>query len=192
MPPSPPFRNQESKPMEKWKDSSILYDGKVVKLRVGQVTLDDDSLAHREVVEHPGGVCILPFTGTHVILVRQFRIALDQYVLEAPAGKLEGDEDPLARGIAELEEETGHIAGTIVSAGSVFASVGFCSEVIHLYLAFDLTKTAQRLETEERIELVEMPLDAVRAALRDHTIRDAKTVVLLHRLLAYLDREGGS
>ena len=178
--------------MEKWKDSSILYDGKVVKLRVGQVTLDDDSLAHREVVEHPGGVCILPFTGTHVILVRQFRIALDQYVLEAPAGKLEGDEDPLARGIAELEEETGHIAGTIVSAGSVFASVGFCSEVIHLYLAFDLTKTAQRLETEERIELVEMPLDAVRAALRDHTIRDAKTVVLLHRLLAYLDREGGS
>ena len=75
----------------------------------------------------------------------------------------------------------------MVSAGSIFASVGFCSEVIHLYLAFDLTKTSQRLEREERIELVEMPLDDVRAALRDYSIRDAKTVVLLHRLLAYLD-----
>lgn len=178
--------------MEKWKDSSILYDGRVVKLRVGQVTLDDDSLAHREVIEHPGGVCILPFTGTHVILVRQFRIALDQYVLEAPAGKLEGDEDPLARGIAELEEETGHVAGSVVSAGSIFASVGFCSEVIHLYLAFDLTKTAQRLEREERIELVEMSLDEVRAALSDYSIRDAKTVVLLHRLLAYWESDTGA
>jgi ADP-ribose pyrophosphatase len=178
--------------MEIWKDSSILYDGRVVKLRVGQVTLDDDSLAHREVIEHPGGVCILPFTGTHVILVRQFRIALDQYVLEAPAGKLEGNEDPLARGIAELEEETGYIAGSIIPAGSIFASVGFCSEVIHLYLALDLTKTAQRLEREERIELVEMTLNEVRAALRDYTLRDAKTVALLHRLLAHLDREGGA
>jgi ADP-ribose pyrophosphatase len=177
--------------MEIWKDSSILYDGRVVRLRVGQVTLDDDSLAHREVIEHPGGVCILPYTGHSVILVRQFRIALDQYVLEAPAGKLEGNEDPLARGIAELEEETGHIAGSIISAGSIFASVGFCSEVIHLYLAFDLTKTAQRLETEERIELVEMSLDQVRAALREYSIRDAKTVALLHRLLAHLDSEGG-
>ncbi len=178
--------------MEIWKDSSILFDGRVVKLRVGQVTLDDDSLAHREVVEHPGGVCILPFTGRSVILVRQFRIALNQYVLEAPAGKLEGDEDPLARGIAELEEETGHVAGRIIPAGSIFASVGFCSEVIHLYLAFDLTKTAQRLETEERIELVEMSLDEVGAALRDYTIRDAKTVVLLQRLLAHLDGESGA
>ena len=175
--------------MEKWKDSSILYNGTVLKLRVGKVMLDDGSPAHREVVEHPGGVCILPFTGHSVILVRQFRIALDQYVLEAPAGKLEGDEEPLARGIAELEEETGHIAGKVVSAGSIFASVGFCSEVIHLYLAFDLTKTSQRLDLEERIELVEMPLEEVRAALRDHTIRDGKTVVLMHRLLAYLEEE---
>ncbi len=178
--------------MEIWKDSSIIYDGRVVKLRVGEVTLDDNSLARREVIEHPGGVCILPFTGHSVILVRQFRIALNRHVLEAPAGKLEGDEDPLARGIAELEEETGHIAGRILPAGSIFASVGFCSEVIHLYLAFDLTKTAQRLEREERIDLVEMPLDEVRAALRGYAIRDAKTVVLLHRLLAHLDGEGGA
>ena len=173
-------------PMERWKNSEVLYNGRVVRLRVGTVVLDDGTESLREVVEHPGGVCILPCTGHSVILVRQFRIALNQYLLEAPAGKLEGAEDPLHRGITELEEEVGMRAGRVVPAGSVFASVGFCSERIHLYLAFDLVKTAQRLEHDERIELVELGLGEVCQMLDNQKIEDAKTVVLLQRLFEHL------
>jgi len=172
--------------MEIWKDNEVLYDGKVVRLRVGDVVLDHGGLARREVVEHPGGVCVVPFTGHSVILVRQFRIALEKDVIEAPAGKLEGDEDPAYRGACELEEETGYRAGRLVPVGSVYSSVGFCNEEIHVFLGLDLEKTAQRLDEDERIELVEVPLDDVRRGLREHRFDDGKTVVGLYALLDHL------
>lgn len=173
--------------MEIWKNSEIVYAGDVVRLRVGEVVLDDGSTARREVVEHRGGVCVLPFTGEAVILVRQFRIAIGDYVMEAPAGKLEGGEDPARRAACELEEETGHAAGRLVPAGTMFASVGYCSEEIHLYLALDLRKTARNPDPEERIELVEVPLRDVRGLLARNAVPDGKTVVILHALLRYLE-----
>ncbi len=175
--------------MEIWKNSRIIYDGTVVRLRVGEVELDNGAPAHREVIEHPGGVCVVPFNGKSVILVRQFRIAVGDYVLEAPAGKLEGNEEPAYRGACELEEETGYRAGKLIPAGGVYASVGFCSERIHLFLAFDLEPCGQRLEEEERIELVELPLDEVRRRLAEHRFDDGKTVVGLHALLGHLERQ---
>jgi len=175
--------------MEIWTDSRIVYDGRVVRLRVGDVTLDNGGLAYREVVEHPGGVCVLPFTGHSVILVRQFRIAVGEYVLEAPAGKREGEEDPEQRARLELEEETGYRAGRIIPLSFAFASIGYCNERIHLYLAFDLEQTEPRPDPEERIELVEVPLNQVRAMLETHAVQDGKTIILLYALLAHLDRQ---
>jgi ADP-ribose pyrophosphatase len=177
--------------MEIWAENKIIYDGRVVRLRVGEVTLDNGNRAVREVIEHPGGVCILPYTGHSVILVRQFRIALGKYLLEAPAGKIESrEEDPLFRAASELEEETGHRAGRILPVGAVYSSVGFCSEKIHLYLALDLIKTQQRLDEEERIELVEMPLEEVRRGLAEDAFEDGKTVIVMHALLRHLDAPG--
>jgi ADP-ribose pyrophosphatase len=173
--------------MERWNESKLLYDGRVVRLRIGEVTLDDGTQAFREVVEHPGGVCVVPFTGHSVILVKQFRIAIGDYVLEAPAGKLEGPEEPEARGRAELEEETGHRAGQMIPAGFIYASVGYCSEKIHLFLALDLVKTEQRLEDDERIELVEMPIEDIRRGLAANAFEDGKTVVGLYALLNHLE-----
>lgn len=173
--------------MEIWKQSRVLYEGNVFSLRAGEVLLDDGTIAHREVIEHPGGVCIAPFDGEHVILVRQFRIAVNEYVLELPAGKLEGAEDPAHRAARELEEETGYQAGRLLPAGSFFMSVGFCTERMYQYLALDLTKTAQQLETEERIELVEMSLEKVRDGLHQHAFIDGKTALGLHALLHHLE-----
>lgn len=174
--------------MEIWAENRVLYDGKVVRLRVGEVTLDDGARAGREVIEHPGGVCIAPFTGDSVILVRQFRIALGHYILEAPAGKIEGEEDsPAIRAMNELEEETGYRAGRLVPVGAVYSSVGYCSEKIYLYLGLDLEKTEQRLDEDERIELVEMPIDDVRQGLREHAFEDGKTAIVLQALLYHLD-----
>ncbi len=172
--------------MEIWKHSRVLYEGTIIKLRVGEVELDNGALAHREVVEHPGGVCVVPYTGKGVVLVRQYRIALKQYLLEAPAGKLEGEEAPEHRAACELEEETGYRAGRIVPVGTYFSTVGFCTERMHLFLALDLEAGEQRLEEEERIELVEMSMDEVRSGLKAHVFEDAKTVVVLQALVDYL------
>lgn len=173
--------------METWKESEILYEGKVVRLRVGQVTLDNGETAVREVVEHPGGVCIAPFTGHSVLFVRQFRIALGKYILEAPAGKIEEAEEPAFRAARELEEETGYRAGKLISVGGVYSSVGFCSEKIHLYLALGLEYVGQCLDLEERIELVELPMDEIRRSLRENTFEDGKTILVLRALIDYLD-----
>ena len=175
--------------MEIWQDSKIIYDGTVVTLRVGSVTLDNGNLAHREVIEHPGGVCVIPYTGHSVVLVKQFRIALNDYVLEAPAGILEGEENTLFRGEAELEEETGYRAKEMIDLGATFSTVGYCTEKIHYYLARDLIKTEQRLEEEERIELVELTLDEVQTLLDDFSLIDGKTDIILRRMLSYLAQE---
>jgi len=176
--------------MEVWAESEIIHDGPVVQLRVGEVVLDNGQRAYREVVEHNGGVCVVPFTGHSVLLVRQFRIALNQYILEAPAGKIEGDEDPEYRGRCEVEEEVGHRPGRMVHVCSYFPTVGFCSERIHLYLAFDLEKTAQRLDEEERIEVVEVGMDEVRRKLRAYDFADGKTFIGLQALVNHLDSAG--
>ena len=177
--------------MERWENSEILFDGRVVRLRVGEVRLDNGDRAVREVIEHPGGVGVVPYTGSSVILVRQYRIAVGEYVLEVPAGKLEaGDTGPEYRGRQELEEEAGYVAGRMHYVGFIYSAIGFCSEKVHLYLALDLRKTAQRLERDERIEIVEMPLDKVREGLRKHVFQDAKTAVGLQALLNYLDTNG--
>lgn len=173
--------------MEVWADNKVIYDGKVVRLRVGEVVLDNGRCALREVVEHPGGVCIIPFTGDSVILVRQFRIAVGDYVIEAPAGKMENGENPVHRAACELEEETGYRAGALIPVGGVYSSVGYCSEKIHLFLALDLEKTQQQLDDDERIDLMEMSLSEVRENLRAGAFDDAKTVVGLYALLEYLN-----
>jgi ADP-ribose pyrophosphatase len=173
--------------MEEWVDSKRVYAGKVVGLRVGEVRLDDGALAFREVVEHPGGVGIVPVLDESVLLVRQFRIAIGRDVLEIPAGKREGGEEAVEyRARCELEEETGYRAGRLVAAGSIFASVGYCSEEIFIFLAFDLEHVGQNLEFDEQIELVRVPLAEVPALLASGEIKDSKTVVGLHSLLHYL------
>lgn len=167
--------------METWTSSEILYDGKIVRLKVGEVSLDDGTPARREVVEHPGGVCVVAFTGSTILFVRQYRIAIGKEILELPAGKLEGVEDPEARGRQELIEEIGYAAGEMTTLGHCFPTVGFCSEKIHIYLARNLSHVGQQQEADERISVVEMTLDEVRNGLRENLFDDAKTVVGLYR-----------
>ena len=173
--------------METWTSQQTIYDGHIFRVRTGEVVLEDGTPARREIVEHPGGVGVIPYTGTSVLFVRQYRIAIGKTILEMPAGKREGHEPPADCGMRELIEETGLRAGRLIPAGAVYASVGYCSELIHIFLAFDLEHVGQDLDHEERIEIVEMPIDEVRTALREHRFDDAKTVVGLHALFQYLD-----
>ncbi len=173
--------------MEEWTESKRIYEGRIFNVRVGQARLADGVTAPREMVEHPGGVGIVPLSGERVVLIRQYRIAVGDTVLEIPAGKLEPGEDPAERARIELAEETGYRAGRIVPIGAIYASVGYTSEKIHLFLASGLEFVGQNLEFDERIELVELTLAQLRAQLKNHELEDAKTVVAVQRLLDYLD-----
>ncbi len=172
--------------METWIDRERVFAGKIFDVEQGRVRLDDGQEATRDVVAHPGGVTIVPFHEGHVTLVRQYRVAIAREILEAPAGKLEGDEDPEARGRIELEEEAGLRAGRMVSVGAFYPSPGFLTEKLYVYLALDLEEVPPRPEWDEVIEIVRMPLDEARRMLADNAFEDAKTIIGLHALLTYL------
>jgi ADP-ribose pyrophosphatase len=108
--------------------------------------------------------------------------------MEIPAGRLEGPESPLERATAELEEEIGYRAGRLELAHTYYSSAGFTNERMHIYLAFDLVKTAQNLESDERIELVEVPIKAIVGMLEAGEIEDAKTIIGLRAVMAYINR----
>ena len=147
----------------------------------------------REIVEHGPAVAIVPLDDNmNVLLVRQYRKAVDQVLLEVPAGGMEHGEEPEACARRELEEETGYRAGRMLPAGHFYPSCGFLTEKLYLFMAFDLEKTTQRLEWDEDIEVVEMPLSEAQERLRTHAFEDAKTIIGLHALLAHGQTETGT
>lgn len=172
--------------MERWIDRERAFTGKFFNVECGTVRLDDGREATRDVVWHPGGVAVIPYHEGKVILVRQYRIAVESYVLEAPAGKLEGDEDPEERGRLELEEEAGFRAGRMISAGSFFPSPGFLTERLYIYLGLDLEPVPVRPEWDEEIEIVPVPLDEARRMAEANEFQDAKTIIGLQVLFRQL------
>jgi 8-oxo-dGTP pyrophosphatase MutT (NUDIX family) len=177
--------------METWVRSNRVYQGKVLSLLVGDVRLDDGNVVPREVVEHSGGVAIVPVLDDSVVLIRQFRIAAGREILELPAGRLEGNESPEYCARRELEEEIGYQAGRMVLAASYYSSVGFTNERMFIFLAFQLRKTEQRLEFDERIRKLEIPISEIKGKLSAKEFEDSKTIIGLRELLAYLDERPG-
>jgi len=169
---------------ETWNTRNVQFEGKIFKVEAGDVQLEDGMIACREIVLHGGGVGVVPVLNDRVILVRQFRIAVNKEVLEIPAGRLEPGESNENRARAELEEETGYCAGRLVHVASCYCSPGFTNERDHIFLAFDLEKTRQSLEEDERVEIVELTFDACRAMLDRCEIEDAKTIIGLRELFA--------
>ncbi|MCI8554334.1 MAG: NUDIX hydrolase [Clostridiales bacterium] len=166
------------------------YQGKIVNLRVDQARLPDGTKAAREVVEHPGGVCVAALTDRDELLfVRQFRYPYGEIIPELPAGKLSPGEDPAACGQRELEEETGARAARFEPLGRLYPSPGYCAEIIHLFAARDLTFGEARPDEDEFLEVERIPFsEAVRMVLAGE-IDDAKTQIAVLRLDA-LRRQG--
>ena len=135
------------------------------------------------VVVHPGGaVAVLPVDGDEVVLIRQYRAAIGEWILEAPAGTLEAGEAPEVCAGRELIEETGLSAAELVPLGAIFTTPGFSDEVIHLYLGRGLAPcTDFDKDEDEQIEVARFPADEVRDMALDGRIRDAKTLCLVQR-----------
>ena len=154
------------------------FHGALLHLRVDEARLPDGTTARREVVEHSGGVGILPLTDDgRVLLVRQFRYPYGQILTEIPAGKREPGEDPLTTGHRELEEETGMVADRMEPLGAVYPSPGYTDEVIYLYLATGLHPTAARPDDDEFLDVLSLPLEQLTQQVLAGEIPDAKTQI---------------
>ncbi len=172
------------------KNVKNIYKGKVVVLNVDRVTLPNGATVDLEVIRHPGAAAIVPMKddGT-VILIRQFRHAAGGFIYEIPAGKLHPGEDPRDCAARELEEEIGYRASSFELLTSIFTAPGFADEVIHIYKGTGLTKGKQKLDHDEVLNVVELPIEKAIAQIQDGTIRDGKTIVGLQAV--YLQKRSG-
>jgi ADP-ribose pyrophosphatase len=173
--------------MEKWIKKEEIHKGKIFSLWGGQVSLDNGEIVVREYIKHSGGVAIVPVLDGNVILIRQFRISIERELIELPAGRLEPNEDPMSCAGRELEEEIGYRAKKLIPIASYFASVGNSDERMHLFLAPELERTKRRLETDERIREMVMPLEVVKEKLENQEFEDSKTIIGLTEALAYFE-----
>lgn len=160
----------------------ILFNGLVVNVEQMDVRIGAKGWHTFQVVRHPGGVGVLPLheDGT-VTLIRQLRPAVDDMLLEIPAGRLDPGEEPSACGRRELTEETGLTAERFESLGTILTSPGVFDEQIHLFLAVGLTQGEATPEQYEEIETVRLPLADALALAAEGGIRDGKTIAALLR-----------
>jgi len=159
-------------------DRQTVYTGKKIRLEILHLEDPETERRHkREVVLHPGAVVVLPLLADgNVLLIRNFRYAVGEPLLELPAGTLDRGEEPINCAGRELIEETGYTAGRLKSLGSFYASPGILSERLHAFAAYDLRPGHQQLEEGEQIELRPTPWDDVIDMIKSGAIRDGKTI----------------
>jgi ADP-ribose pyrophosphatase len=157
----------------------VVHRGRSITVAVEDVVLPNGRRVSLDMVHHPGASAVVPFEDADtVLLIRQFRHAAGGFILEVPAGKLDGDA-PEVCARKELAEEAGRRAGRLVHLSSIFTTPGFTDEVIHLYAAFDLTPVPQQLEHDEIIEVVPTPLARALELVFSGELRDAKSALAL-------------
>ena len=165
---------------EKKLTSKQVFDGVVVKLFVDEVELPDGKKSVREVVRHPGAVCVIPIDENgDVIMIKQFRYPFEEVLYEIPAGKLEIGEDPYEAAKRELEEETGVNASKIEYIGTMYTTVAILDEKIHMYLATGITYKDAHPDEGEFLEVEKIPLSTLVDMVMDGKIPDSKTQIAI-------------
>lgn len=168
---------------EKTLSTNEIYKGRIITLHVDEIELPDGSKASREVVEHSGGVCVAALTEENeLFFVRQYRYPYKKVLLELPAGKLEKGEDPLEAGMRELEEECGVVAEKVISMGTVYPTVAYCSEIIYLFAAKGLSRTKQHLDEGEFLDVEKIKVEKAVEMVMSGEISDSKTVALVLKI----------
>ncbi|UII54717.1 NUDIX hydrolase [Cytobacillus spongiae] len=170
---------------EKTLHSEKIFSGRVISLQVDEVKLPNGRTSTREIVKHPGAVAVIPITSDgKIVMVEQYRKALEKTIVEIPAGKLEKGEEPASCARRELEEETGYECKHLEWLISFYTSPGFADEMVHLYIATGLQKKehAASLDEDEFVHVIELELDEAEQCIHDQRIFDAKTAYAVQYL----------
>lgn len=155
-----------------------IFDGRVISVGIETLTLPNGMQLDLEIVRHPGGAAVVAINARQqVCLLRQYRHAGGGWIWELPAGKLEPDESAATTAARELAEEAGLMADSWVKLGRILVTPGFCDEVIHLFLARELTTVPTRPEAHELIEVHWVPFSEALARVYDGDIVDGKTML---------------
>jgi ADP-ribose pyrophosphatase len=175
--------------MKKFEEKTIstekIYQGKIIDLQVDDVTLPNGKTSKRELVKHPGAVAVIALTPEgKLVMVEQYRKALEKSIVEIPAGKLEPGEEPIITAARELEEETGYGCEKLEHLISFYTSPGFADELVHLYLAKNIKRIeeARELDEDEFVELIEVSVEEASVLIEDEKIHDAKTAYAVQYL----------
>jgi len=162
------------------KKKGLIYKGKVLDISLETAKLPDGRAVDLEIIRHPGGACVLPFYDNgDILMIRQYRHATGGIIWEIPAGRIDDGEEALNCASRELEEEGGVRAGKMEKLGEFFSTPGFCSELLHIYLATDLKPCGQKLEADEYLEVARMPFDKAVDMLYKGEIKDSKTAIAI-------------
>ena len=157
-----------------------IFEGRVIQVQVDTVRLPNGEQSTREIVKHPGAVGIIPMTADgKLIVVEQYRKALERTIVEIPAGKIEPGEELTVCALRELEEETGYGTQNLTYLQEVVTSPGFCDEVVHIFVARDIFKidNPAGLEDDEFVEVKAVTLEEAQQLMAQGAICDAKTII---------------
>lgn len=164
---------------EKTLSSEVIYRGKIVTLKRDRVLLPNGKESVREVVEHPGGACVLCVEEGKVALVKQFRYAYGEELFELPAGKLNPGEEPVLCARRELEEETGLVAKELSLLFVLYPSPGYFNEKLYVFEAKGFEKGTEKLDEDEFLSCCFLPVEKALSMIERGEIKDGKTVAAL-------------
>jgi ADP-ribose pyrophosphatase len=170
---------------EKVLNSKVIYEGRILKLRIDTIRTADGRQSTREIVEHEDCIGVVPVDADgDILLVKQYRLATGKELLEIPAGGIDPGEDAAAAVVREMQEETGLRPQRVERLAGFYLSPGFCSEYLHLYLATDLAPEPLAAEDTAGIEVVRVPAAQIPDLIASGRIEDAKSIA---GLLMYLE-----
>lgn len=161
---------------EKTVSSQPIFDGRIITVKKDTAELENGEIVSRELVVHPGGVCVVPINEKgEILMVKQFRYPFQTVLTELPAGKLELGEDHREAGLRELREETGAVCEKFEYLGVCYPSVAYLTEKIHMYMATGLTFENQSLDEDEFLDVVKIKLEDAVDMIMNGELEDAKT-----------------
>ena len=176
---------------EQKKHSEKVFTGELLHVFKDEAILPDSSTGRREWIQHPGACAVVPMFGNgDCVLIQQFRYPAQQLFWEVPAGKIDFSEDPLSTAKRELKEETGYRAEQWTYIGHFYPAIGYADEIIHLFLALDLSQHGQHLAEDEYLRVRHIPVGEVYEKLFGGAIDDMKTNTALVRALPHLKERG--
>lgn len=167
-------------------ESRRIHEGRIINLRIDTIQMPSGNTAKREIIEHKGAICVIPvLEDNRIVLVRQYRKPAEAALLELPAGGLETGEEPIAAARRELIEECGYDSANLTPLFATYLAPGYSTELIHTFLAEDLTETDAAPDEDENVLVEIYTLEELLPMVYDGRIRDAKTVsgvlALYHR-----------